>query len=59
LVRKLAGARPGNWLGRSLIENVRFSNRIRNALNAAGVKTIGDIREASGLNIMRAITAWG
>lgn len=29
------------------IEKVRFSNRIRNALTAAGWKTIGEIREAS------------
>jgi DNA-directed RNA polymerase alpha subunit len=29
------------------IENVRFSTRIRNALNGAGMKTIGEIREAS------------
>ena len=29
------------------IEKVRFSTRIRNALTAAGWKTIGEIREAS------------
>ena len=29
------------------IENVRFSSRIKNALNAAGLKTIGEVREAS------------
>jgi DNA-directed RNA polymerase alpha subunit len=29
------------------IENVRFSTRIRNALTTAGVKTVGEIREAS------------
>jgi DNA-directed RNA polymerase alpha subunit len=29
------------------IENVRFSTRVRNALNAAGMKTIGDVREVS------------
>ena len=29
------------------IQNVRFSTRIRNALNAAGMKTIGDVREVS------------
>src|SRR5665648_1195266 len=28
----------------TLIQNVRFSTRIRNALNAAGMKTIGEIR---------------
>src|SRR5882757_5507637 len=31
----------------TLIEQVRFSTRIRNALNAAGLKTIGEVREAS------------
>jgi DNA-directed RNA polymerase alpha subunit len=29
------------------IDNVRFSTRIANALNAAGVKTVGEIRQAS------------
>jgi hypothetical protein len=29
------------------IENVRFATRIRNALNAAGLKTIGDVRQVS------------
>jgi DNA-directed RNA polymerase alpha subunit len=29
------------------IANVRFSTRVRNALNAAGMKTIGDVREVS------------
>jgi len=29
------------------IENVRISTRVRNALNAAGIKTIGDVREVS------------
>jgi len=29
------------------VERVRFPTRIRNVLNAAGMKTIGDIREAS------------
>src|ERR1019366_7112123 len=29
------------------IQNVRFSTRIRNALNAAGMKTIGDVRVRS------------
>jgi DNA-directed RNA polymerase alpha subunit len=28
------------------IEDVRFSTRIRNALNAGGVKTIGQVRDA-------------
>jgi hypothetical protein len=31
----------------TLIGTVRFSTRIRNALNAAGMKTIGEVREAS------------
>lgn len=31
----------------TLIEQVRFSTRIRNALNAAGMKSIGEVREAS------------
>jgi DNA-directed RNA polymerase alpha subunit len=31
----------------TLIENVRFSTRIRNALNATGMKTIGEVRETS------------
>jgi len=29
------------------IENVRFSTRVRSALTTAGVKTVGEIREAS------------
>ena len=29
------------------IENVRFSARVRNALTTAGLKTVGEIREAS------------
>jgi DNA-directed RNA polymerase alpha subunit len=29
------------------VANVRFSTRVRNALNAAGMKTIGDVREVS------------
>ena len=29
------------------IENVRFPTKIRNALNAAGMKTIGEVRETS------------
>jgi DNA-directed RNA polymerase alpha subunit len=31
----------------TLIGKVRFSTRIRNALTAAGMKTIGEVREAS------------
>jgi Bacterial RNA polymerase, alpha chain C terminal domain len=34
------------------IENVRFSTRIRNALNAAGMKTIGEVRETSDENLL-------
>jgi DNA-directed RNA polymerase alpha subunit len=29
------------------IVDVRFSSRIRNALDAAGLKTVGEVREAS------------
>jgi hypothetical protein len=29
------------------IDNVRFGSRIRNALNAAGMKAIGEVRETS------------
>jgi DNA-directed RNA polymerase alpha subunit len=31
----------------TLIEQVRFSTRIRNVLEAAGVKTVGEVRETS------------
>ena len=34
------------------IENVQFSTRIRNALTTAGVKTIGEIREASDASLL-------
>src|SRR5712672_2769706 len=34
------------------IENVRFSTRVRNALNAAGMKTIGEVRETSDDNLL-------
>jgi DNA-directed RNA polymerase alpha subunit len=34
------------------IKNVRFSTRIRNALNAAGMKTIGEIRETSDATLL-------
>jgi DNA-directed RNA polymerase alpha subunit len=34
------------------IESVRFSTRIRNALNAARVKTIGEVRETSDDNLL-------
>jgi DNA-directed RNA polymerase alpha subunit len=32
--------------------NVRFSSRIMNALNAAGVKTIGEVRQASDATLL-------
>jgi DNA-directed RNA polymerase alpha subunit len=32
--------------------NVRFSSRIMNELNAAGVKTVGEIREASDATLL-------
>jgi DNA-directed RNA polymerase alpha subunit len=31
----------------TLIEDVRFATRIRNALDAAGLKTVGEVRETS------------
>ena len=34
------------------IENVRFSTRVRNALNATGMKTIGEVRETSDDNLL-------
>ena len=34
------------------VENVRFSTRIRNALDAAGMKTIGEVRETSDDNLL-------
>jgi DNA-directed RNA polymerase alpha subunit len=34
------------------IEDVRFSTRIRNALNAAGIKTVGQVREASDATLL-------
>jgi DNA-directed RNA polymerase alpha subunit len=34
------------------IDNVRFSTRIINALNAAGVKTVGEIRQASDATLL-------
>jgi DNA-directed RNA polymerase alpha subunit len=35
-----------------LIADVRFSTRIRNALNAAGIKTVGEVREASDATLL-------
>ncbi|MBR1156273.1 hypothetical protein JQ575_37530 [Bradyrhizobium sp. JYMT SZCCT0428] len=34
------------------MDRVRFPTRIRNALNAAGLKTIGEIREASDRTLL-------
>jgi DNA-directed RNA polymerase alpha subunit len=34
------------------INNVRFSARIANALNAAGVKTVGEIRQAPDATLL-------
>jgi DNA-directed RNA polymerase alpha subunit len=34
------------------IENVRFSTSVRNALTTAGVKTVGEIREASDAKLL-------
>ena len=34
------------------IANVRFSTRVTKALNAAGVKTVGEIREASDATLL-------
>jgi DNA-directed RNA polymerase alpha subunit len=34
------------------IDNVRFSTRITNALNAAGLKTVGEIRQASDATLL-------
>ena len=34
------------------IINVRFSTRVRNALTTAGVKTVGEIREASDATLL-------
>jgi DNA-directed RNA polymerase alpha subunit len=36
----------------TLIANVRFSTRVRNALNAAGMRTIGEVRETSDDNLL-------
>jgi len=34
------------------IENVRFSTRIRNALDAAGLKTVGEVRETPDATLL-------
>ena len=36
----------------TLITNVRFSTRVRNALKAAGLKTVGEVREASDATLL-------
>jgi DNA-directed RNA polymerase alpha subunit len=36
----------------TLIEDVRFATRIRNALHAAGLKTVGEVREASDTTLL-------
>jgi DNA-directed RNA polymerase alpha subunit len=36
----------------TLIEDVGFATRIRNALNAVGLKTVGDVREASDATLL-------
>jgi DNA-directed RNA polymerase alpha subunit len=36
----------------TLIEDVRFATRIRNALHAAGLKTVGEVREASDATLL-------
>jgi DNA-directed RNA polymerase alpha subunit len=34
------------------VANVRFSTRVRNALNAAGLKTVGEVREAPDATLL-------
>ena len=34
------------------IADVRLSTRIRNALNAAGIRTVGDVRQASDATLL-------
>jgi DNA-directed RNA polymerase alpha subunit len=36
----------------TLIGDVRFATRIRNALNAAGLKTVGEVRGASDATLL-------
>jgi len=36
----------------TLIDNVRFSTRVRNALSAVGWKNVGQIREASDATLL-------
>jgi DNA-directed RNA polymerase alpha subunit len=34
------------------IDHVRFATRIRNALNAAGIKTVGEVRKTSDKTLL-------
>jgi DNA-directed RNA polymerase alpha subunit len=34
------------------IDRVRFATRIRNVLNAAGIKTVGDVRKTSDKTLL-------
>ena len=36
----------------TMIQDVRFAARIRNALNAAGLKTVGEVRETSDATLL-------
>ena len=36
----------------TMIQDVRFATRIRNALNAAGLKTVGEVRETSDATLL-------
>ena len=36
----------------TLVKNIHFSTRVRNALTAAGLKTVGEIREASDATLL-------
>ena len=36
----------------TLIENIRFSTRIRNALNVGGLETVGQVRDASDATLL-------
>jgi DNA-directed RNA polymerase alpha subunit len=36
----------------TLIDHVRFATRIRNVLNAAGIKTVGEVRKTSDKTLL-------
>ena len=36
----------------TMIQDVRFATRIRNALNNAGLKTVGEVRETSDATLL-------